>query len=289
VRRGAHPRWRAPARDSVRSGRREMCLVRIISVCDNIESMLKYLVKSSARRRLLRLVWGEGASGNVSELARRARVAFSAAHRELDAMQQAGLACVERLGAELVYRANNEHPNAALLRGLATSAEESGDKAASQHDRRLRAWLAEVGAPLGAGESGAPRPPLEQVVASALSLAHRDSTVARVLPLVLWRQRDELDLEQLRREATRRNEGPALGYFLELAGRLGNEPRLVAASSPLRDKRRRRPREFFAGSHGPRALAAMRRNTPREARRWGFLMNMGVDSFRATFDKFARP
>jgi hypothetical protein len=251
--------------------------------------MLKYVIKASSRRKLFRLVWGEGLSGSVSELARLAKVAFSAAHRELDAMHQAGLACVERAGAELVYRANHEHPNADLLRQIATSPDETGGAAAPARDQRLRAWLAAAGAPLGAAAAEDPPPPLEEVVASALSLAHRDSSVARVLPLVLWRRREQLDLERLRREATRRNEGPALGYFLELAGRLGNEPRLLAASSRLRDKRRRKARAFFSGSHGPRALAAMRRNTPREARRWGFLMNMGSDSFRSMFDKFARP
>ncbi len=251
--------------------------------------MLKYLVRGSGKRRLFRLVWGEGASGSVSELARLAKVAFSAAHRELDAMRQAGLACVERAGAELVYRADARHPNAELLRQLAMSAEESADAARPEQDERLRGWLAEAGAPLSVAAPETARPPLEEVLARALELGHRDSTVARVFPLVLWRQRNHLDLERLRREATHRNEGPALGYFLELAGRLGKDPSLLDASSLLRDKRRRRMRVFFTGPHGPRALAAMRRNTPREARRWGFLMNMGVDSFQATFDKFAHP
>jgi len=45
---------------------------------------------------------------------------------------------------------------------------------------------------------------------------------------------------------------------------------------------------FFTGPHGPGSLAATRRNTPKEARRWGYLMNMGLDSFESTFDKFAR-
>ncbi|HVO10740.1 MAG TPA: hypothetical protein VMX54_08345 [Vicinamibacteria bacterium] len=250
--------------------------------------MLKYLVSGSGRRRLFCLVWGQGASGSVSELARLAKVAFSAAHRELDSMRQAGLACAERTGAELVYRAHVGHPNAELLRQLATSTDESGEASRPEADEQLRGWLAEAGAPLGVAASEAPRPSVEEVVVRALELAHRDSTVARVLPLVLWRERSQLDLEVLRREATRRNEGPALGYFLELAGRLGNDPSLLAASTRLRDKRRRRVKAFFAGPHGPRAVTAMRRNTPREARRWGFLMNMGVDSFRTTFEKFAQ-
>jgi hypothetical protein len=250
--------------------------------------VLDYLVKSRVRRELFRLVWGRGASGSVSDLARLAKVAFSAGHRELDAMYQAGLARVERLGAELVYRADYDHPHAKLLRRLATSSDDRGGAARPDRDEQVRAWLTSAGAPLGAEVRGLV-PPVEEVVGAALSLSHRDPTVARVLPLLLWRQRDHLDFDRLRAEATRRNEGQALGYFLELSGRLGNERRLVEASAKLRDKRRRRARMFFSSPQGPRALAAARRNTPKEALRWGYLMNMGLDSFRSTFDKFVRP
>ena len=250
--------------------------------------MLDYLLTSRARRQLLRLVWGEGASGSVSELSRLAKVAFSAAHRELDAMREAGLARVERSGAGLVYSAETNHPQAELLRQLARSSEARVSPTGTESDEQVEAWLASAGAPLGSPGVLGSVPPLEEVAAAALSFAHRSPTVARVLPLVLWRRLDELDLDRLRREATRRNEAQALGCFLELAGRLGNEPRLVEAARPLRDRRRRKLRLFFSGPHGPRALAAARRNTPKEARRWGYLMNMGLDSFQATFDKFAR-
>ena len=43
--------------------------------------MLDYLVQGRARRELFRLLWGQGASGSVSDLSRRAKVTFSAAHR----------------------------------------------------------------------------------------------------------------------------------------------------------------------------------------------------------------
>jgi hypothetical protein len=132
-------------------------------------------------------------------------------------------------------------------------------------------------------------PPVEEVLAEALTLAHRDATVARVLALVLWRQRNHLNLDRLVEVATRRDERQALGYFLELAGRLGADDHLLQAAQRLRDKRRKRARMFFKGPYGPRSLALTRRNTPREARRWGFLMNMGLDSFRSTFEKFGGP
>jgi len=233
-------------------------------------------------------LWGRGTAGSVSELSRLAKVRFSAAHRELDAMRAAGLARAERKGTTLVYRAATDHRNAELLRHFAAASGDSETKKRADHDEQVRTWFASVGAPLGSAETSKPVPPVEQVFGEALSLSHGDPTVARVFPLVLWRQRDRLDFDRLFQEATRRDERQALGYFLELAGALGGESRLVKAARTLHDRRRKRARMFFAGPRGPRALAATRRNTPKEALRWGYLMNMGTDSFRSTFDKFAR-
>jgi hypothetical protein len=249
--------------------------------------VLEYLVKGRARRELFRLLWGRRAVGSVSELARLAQVPFSAAHRELSGMREAGLAQAERVRGELVYRADVEHTHSKLLRDLAQSGTESDRKRRLDRDGQLRAWLARLGAPLGAPDPKGSAPASEEVLAEALSLSHRDASVARVLPLVLWRQRARVDLDRLREEATRRDERQALGYFLELAGQLGGERRLAEAARELRDRRRKRARMFFSGPKGPRALAATRRNTPKQALRWGFLMNLGVDSFRSVFDKSA--
>lgn len=124
----------------------------------------------------------------------------------------------------------------------------------THHDQQVRDWLTTLGAPLGPAETKSRMPSVEEAVGDALSLAHRDATVARVLPLVLWRQRDELDFDRLIREATRRDERQALGYFLELAGQIGGEPRLVVKARASRDRRRKKVRMFFAGPHGPRAF-----------------------------------
>ena len=251
--------------------------------------MLEYLVKGRARRELFRLLWGKGVRANVSELARLAKVSFSAAHRELEAMRRAGLARAERSGPELVYRAEAQHPQAGLLRQLAAAPQDTATKTQAPRDDDVRGWLASVGAPFTAPEPKQPAPSVERVLAEALTLSHRDATVARVLPLVLWRQRRHLDLDRLTEYATRRDEQQALGYFLELAGRLGADEHLLRAARRLRDKRRKRVRMFFEGPHGPRSLAMTRQKTPKEALRWGFLMNMGLDSYRSTFEKFAGP
>lgn len=155
-------------------------------------------------------------------------------------------------------------------------------------DEKARFALAAIGAPVGAPRRNPPPADLEAALADGLVLAHRDATLARTLPLVFWRQRDNFDLGRLVVQASRRGERFALGLFLELAGRLGHEPTLVQSARQLRDRRRTAVHLFFTGPHGPIAMAMARRYTPQVARGWGYLMNMAVDSFRTLFDKFAR-
>jgi hypothetical protein len=249
--------------------------------------LLSYLVTSRARRELLRLLWALGAEGSVSALARRAGVSFAAAHRELQAMLAAGLARSRRAGTAVLYSANPGSSHAGLVRRLVDGTHAAGSEVPPGPDaERVRAWLSEAGAPLLVSRPTAgPVPPLEEVVAEGLALAHRDATVARVLPLVLWRRRGVLDPDGLVREASRRNEGQALGFFLDLAGRLGGDARLTALARRLRDRRRTRVRAFFARPQGRRAQALARARTPALARRWGYLMNMDLASFASPFRK----
>lgn len=247
--------------------------------------MLEYLVASHARRELLKQLWAHETVGSVSTLSRRAGVTFSAAHRELQAMRRAGLALAERHGAELVYRAGTDHPQANVLRQLlrSPSADDSG------HDEEhVRGWLSALGAPLASPAPKGRAPKAETVLADALALAHRDATVARTLPLVLWRQADHLDMDRLVQEATRRDERAALGLFLELAGRFGRDARLTVAATQLRDRRRTRLRPFFQRPQGAYETLLAERHTPAAVRRWGYLMNTGLDSFEALFEKFGR-
>jgi hypothetical protein len=248
--------------------------------------LLSYLVTSRARRELLRLLWVAGAEGSVSELARRAGVSFAAAHRELLAMRAAGLAWSKRAGAAVVYSASPGSAHAELVRRLVAEAASTPQPPPAPDAETVRTWLSAAGAPLLVSRPATgPMPSLEQVVAEAVALSHRDAAVARVLPLVLWRHRNGLDHEELARQAALRNERQALGFFLELTGSLGGDPGLKARARRLRDRRRTRARPFFARAPGPRALALARARTPALARRWGYLMNMDLSSFASPFGK----
>ena len=244
-----------------------------------------YLVTSRTRRQLLRRLWGDRARGSVSALARASGVSFGAAHRELEAMKAAGLTVAERDGIATVYRANLPHPQADVLTALLKATPRArGDS----EEQRLRGRLAALGAPLAGPAPSNRRLPAEEVLADGLVLAHHSPTVARVLPVAFWRQRDKLDYERLKRVATQRDERQALGFYLELTGRLGGDWGLARRASGLRDRRRTALRPFFSGGRRSFARAAAQEKSPALARRRAFLMNMGLDSFRTVFEKFAR-
>jgi hypothetical protein len=224
--------------------------------------MLEYLVTSRTRRELLRRLWLRGDRGSVSGLARACGVSFAAAHRELEAMKAAGLACVERQGLEAVYRAEDRHPEAAVLRSLLSTRDGS---------RELPA----------AGPSGASA---EDALVDRLVRSREDVDVALALPLALWRQREQIDYTGLVQAATRRNERQALGLFLQLTGQLGGDRRLMLRASTLRDGRRTVVRPYFSSAVGATGVKPLPL-----ALRWGFVLNVELTRFAAAFKRSSRP
>lgn len=253
-------------------------MLAIYSVC-----VLKYLVASKARRRLLLLLWREQARGSVSELAERADVAFATAHAELRAMQHAGLVTTEHDGRKEVFRANASHPAATALLALLAADAAAPDPANAADDDELRSQLVALGAPLRRVAAHAVSASDRMaVLANGATLARRDPVVARALPLCVWNLRDDLDLKELVALSPRVEEKHTLGFFLDLTSELGGDRRLTGLAESLRDRRVTSVREFFHGTHA-RPDAA--RDFPL-ARKWGFRMNMDLASFRSLFDKF---
>jgi hypothetical protein len=96
-----------------------------------------------------------------------------------------------------------------------------------------------------------------------------------------------LDMRQLSARALKAGEAQTLGFFLELTDELAGVEDFTAAAAPLRDKRRTRARNFFSvdGVFRPYEEELALANTPEVAKRWHFLMNMSLDSFRSYFRK----
>lgn len=244
--------------------------------------MLEYLVPSKVRRRLLLLLWGDKARGSVSELAARADVAFAGAHAELRAMQSAQLVRSEHDGRKEVFEANFDHPEAAALRALVAAQTSLDEIPAAENDERVRAGLVALGAPLrGVAATNVSVAERMSVLAQGVELARRDPTVARTLPLCFWRLRDQLDAKELESAMNRAEDKHALAFFLELTSELGGDRRLLGLAENLRDKRLTSVRDFFQLGSRERSVRAFPL-----AEKWGFKMNMALDSFQSLFDKF---
>ena len=227
----------------------------------------------------------------MRELALASGFSVAAVSRELELMERAGLARRERVGNAHLFQANHDSEHSELLLELLTAAaNESSVKAAPYEDDVVRTMLAEYGAPLVSREVGAGQRPstLEELLAYALGLSHRDPYVALVIPLVLDQTWRTLDLAALRYWATRVGEKQALGFFLELTGELARKEEYRREAGRLRDRRFKKQRSYFTPEEVgrfSRELADLR--TPDSARRWKYRMNLPTDSFAAHFKKFS--
>jgi hypothetical protein len=239
--------------------------------------MLTFLVSSKGRRRLLTLLWADHASGTATELAKRTRVSFTTAYRELQSMKRWELVCTVPSEAGEVFTANTTHPQAGLLAGLVTPAP------ARPVDPRVseaRAHLAQAGAPLRAELPTTPRGSDEDLVLETLQVVRRDPEIARALPVFLARQHHGLDLPRLAARANQQGTRHLLGFFLVLTARLANDPALARRARTLRDRRVKNQELFLTTS------TSRTRLTFPLARVWGLRMRAGVDWFESLFRKF---
>jgi hypothetical protein len=245
---------------------------------------LESLVTSKVRRRLLELLWASNESGSAARLARLAGVGFSGAYRELQRLHRAGLVLAERDSGAESFRANRKHPLDAALQILVQPNPEMPPDAAAV---RTRGELRLLGAPILAEPVESVARPLEEAIVRGVALAHRDPAVARALPICIFKVRQRLDPTVLRVVARRLGERHGVGFFLALTAELSGDDRLRQWARPMRDHRRTLTRDFFfaaSSSKLQRGLAEER--TPDVARRWGFRMNMDVESFRSLFERF---
>jgi hypothetical protein len=110
-----------------------------------------------------------------------------------------------------------------------------------------------------------------------------------MLPVFLWRVRDQIDLAKLAAEAKKRNSAAALGYFLELTSKLRPWNAVKGPLATLRPHAHPRRPVFFFHKTAANPFEAMvaKERTPAEALRWGLLTGTPTDSFESYFQKVA--
>lgn len=246
--------------------------------------LLEYLVPSKVRREVWKALHSQGEPVTVRELARKAGVAYSNAHREVLRMRELGLLETRVAGRSLLCAWNRTNPAtrtlSALLSGFGSAAAEpSADDALYSS---LKHWGAGLARPVRSV-----RPfPLEETLASGVDLARWDPDVAQAWPVVLAKNRARVDLDRLELLGRRLGQKGALGLLLALTGTLLRDSALQKFAERLRDSRVRRTRDFFRLARGRRARRLAEANTPRLAKSWFFRLNTSLESFQRHFDKF---
>ncbi|MBI4565711.1 MAG: winged helix-turn-helix transcriptional regulator [Planctomycetes bacterium] len=246
--------------------------------------LLEYLVPSRARREVLKSLRSTAAGLSVRGLSRAAGVPYSGAYREVARLKRMGVVRTRRSGRALHCSWNGRNPAAKALAEFLAKATAPGLGNPDEEDVfwNLRRW----GAPLV--RTGAPSRTLsiEETLAHGLVLARRYPDVARVWPLVLARNRSKVDFGELEVLARRLGQRRTLGFLLSVTGTILRDRLLLRRAAALRDSRARRTVDFFLQRRGKRAQALADRNTPAEARRWRFRMNMPLESFRTHLRRF---
>lgn len=247
--------------------------------------LLDYLVPSRARRSLLKAIRARG-GGTVLDLSRHARVPYSAAHRELELMAQAGVVRRNRTAGGWACSWAAGRSGTRLLDGLLAA---SGSAADGPPERIVIAQLKRWGAPLVEAARSRELLSLEETLVYAIRVSRLRPEVLRVWPLVLARHESSVNLRRLRILAGRVGEKKALGFLLALTARLLRRPGWAAEAERLRDGRTRKMENYFLEMEGPRAARLTVLRTPALARRWLFRMNMPMETFESHFRKFWRP
>jgi hypothetical protein len=145
--------------------------------------------------------------------------------------------------------------------------------------------LHRYGAPLVNHGSPGKKLSLEETVGLSLALARRRPDVARVLPVVLVKNKGRLDFERLKEVASHFGQNRALGFFLDLTGKMTGDQKMSSESKSLMD-RVASFEYFFTLPRWSRALKLEVERTPGLVRVWRFWMNASVESFESCLRKF---
>lgn len=126
------------------------------------------------------------------------------------------------------------------------------------------------------------------VFEGALDLVHHDPVLARCFPLLVEQNRDFLaDKEEFAYLALDSKRAKTLGFFMDLTGELANAPELSEQAQALFSKLTKETElePFFAKKLSKRRRLVAEQTTPQVAKKWGFLLNIGLDSFASHFRK----
>lgn len=240
---------------------------------------LRELLTSESRAAIFRWAVQTPRPLTVSALARKLGFTHRTVRLELERLERLGLLRRRRVGSSDLVEVAHDSPLLAAVKQLVSVVD---SPPATKKRARLLAEAVALGAPLVSSVVAKRTRPPETLLLDLLELSRTDAVVLRALPTFLVRLLDKLDWDELKTQARSRRLKAELGMLAALTSSLTEGIDLNGKVEDLKDRRRRRS-EFYHSPHPTRReLEAAAERTPEAVRQWGFLMNMGEETFRKT-------
>ena len=247
---------------------------------------MELLVTSETRKQLLRLLWQEGVEASAHQLSNLSGCSYASVYDELEQLVNVDLVLKTKSGKSNLYSRNLQSEFAESLCNLVGELRFQTNLK-QLDEQEVEAHLFALGAPLGGARVTQKSLSLEEALVAGVMLAHKNSTVARVLPVVMAKNVSHFDFERLFFLARKEKVSRGLGFLLDLTGTLSSSRKLKKLALKLMDKRVKTRKPFFVltSKKGKYALLLEEQNTPELAKKWHFSMNMGLDSFSSLYKK----
>ncbi len=241
------------------------------------------LFKTKKHQRLAELLWVEGLTASVRELALMSGLPYATAYELLHKMMKLGLVNKSTKGRATLFSsdlASEELKKFKALLGL------------TEFKRRPLVDFEELDLPV-VGElpelQKEKAQSVEEMLVKVVALSKKNPTLLRVLPLLAKRLSPKLNFHELIYWSKRHGVNKELGFVLDLTGELSKDRKLFSLAKKLMDKRWTKSEAFLDSENNLDSFQAMlvEENTPALAKKWFLKMNMGLDSFKSHYRKFS--
>jgi hypothetical protein len=247
--------------------------------------LVDYLVTSETRKKLLLLLLTENYKTSIRTFASLIGASYAVTYEELREMERVELVECQKKGRASIYGLNTANEQVALLARLFKVGLKQRE-ASEIADEDTVVSLARHGAPLVIEKDFSEVLTVEETIALGVKLSKKSGLVFRTLPIVIYRNRENINWPKLRYFSEKYEVKKHLGFLLEMTGAMGKQDSLKRQSRAFWDSRNKKTYPYFdqvLSSNVELQLAELA--TPKIGRKWCFTMNMSQESLQRYFDK----
>lgn len=245
--------------------------------------LLSFLFKTKKHQKLVELLLVEKLTASMHELALMSGLGYATTYELLHKMEKMDLVKKAKQGRSTLFTSNLSPEDLKSFKLLMNRQEVK---------RKPLGEFKELDLPLVGDLKEFQREKaqsLEELLVKTVVLAKKNSTLLRVLPLLVKRLYSRVNPHQLVYWSKQHHVDRELGFVLELTSKLSGDRKLSTLAKKLMDNRWSKPVPFLESEKGLSGFQEMlvQENTPALAKKWFLTMNMGLDSFESHYRKFA--